>query len=50
MIVTLVRHNIFKGKTEQINNFYIIDFTICLMVALNTLRWTFGSESLKYSR
>ncbi len=28
MIVTLIGHSIFEGKTKQINNFYIFCFTI----------------------
>jgi len=29
IIVTIVIHNIFEGKNEHINNFYIIYFIIC---------------------
>ncbi len=29
IIVLVIKHNIFEGKTKQINNFYILCFTIC---------------------
>jgi hypothetical protein len=29
VVVTLIKHNIYEGKTTQINNLYIIYFTIC---------------------